>query len=60
MGLKHYKAAIRRNNKKPGWYYNMGLCLYDLGNYEMSSVSFNAALKLDSQMHQAYFGLATL
>lgn len=38
----------------------MGLCLYDLGNYEMSSVSFNAALKLDSQMHQAYFGLATL
>lgn len=68
FGKKRYQKAIElfnRNikNQKEDWadihsFVYLGLCEYELGNYEKAITEFKRALKQSERVPEAYFGLA--
>lgn len=68
FGKKNYQKAIElfnRNikNQKEDWadihsFVYLGICEYELGNYEKSIVEFQRALKQSERVPESYFGIA--
>lgn len=68
FGKKNYQKAIElfnRNikNQKEDWadihsFVYLGLCEYELGNYEKSIAEFQHALKQSENVPESYFGMA--
>ena len=68
FGKKNYQKAIElfnRNikNQKEDWadihsFVYLGLCEYELGNYEKSIIEFRRALKQSERTPESYFGMA--
>lgn len=68
FGKKDYRKAIELfkrsiNNQKENWadihsFVYLGLCEYELGNYEKSITEFDRGIKQYENLCEAYFGIA--
>ncbi len=68
FGKKDYQKAIEFfnqniKNQKKGWadiysFVYLGLCEYELGNYEKAVAEFQRALKQTENVPESYFGMA--